>query len=88
MTRKISKTKSKLADRLAKKIEKEFGVKCRPETFRRTYAGYWMKLQGAFVWEMDCIGGGVVGSMYPASELAKGSVELEIDEKEGEIFPK
>ena len=79
---------SKLAERLAKKIEKELGIKCRPETFRRAYAGYWMKLQGAFAWEMDCIGGGVIGSMSPASELVKTSVMFEFDEREGEIFPK
>lgn len=77
---------SKLAEKLARKIDKEIGIKCNPETFRRTYAGYWMKTQGAFVWEMESVEGGTIGSMYPASELVKASVHLTYDEQECEIW--
>lgn len=78
---------SELSKRLAKKIEMELNILCDPDTFRRSYAGFWMKTQGAFVWEMDGVHGGTIGSMYPASELVKKSVKLIYDQKESEIFP-
>ena len=78
---------SSLAYRLAAKIERDLGIRCLPDTFRRTYAGYWMKTQGAFAWEMDCVGGGTVGSMWPASVLLKAGKPLTFDPREGEIFP-
>ena len=40
---------SKLAERLAKKIYKELGIECDPNTFRRTYAGYWQRSQGTWL---------------------------------------
>ena len=47
---------SDLAIRLAKKIEDELGIKCDPSTFRRTYAGYWQKASGAWVWAIRVSG--------------------------------
>lgn len=47
---------SVLAIRLAKKIEAELGIKCDPSTFRRTYAGYWQKASGAWVWAIRVSG--------------------------------
>ena len=74
------------SERLARKIERELGIKCDPCTFQRTYAGYWMRTQGAFSWIMNTTRGGTIGSMYTASELVKPYVKLDYDPREGEIF--
>lgn len=47
---------SDLAIRLAKKIEAELCIKCDPSTFRRTYAGFWQKASGAWVWAIRVSG--------------------------------
>ncbi len=46
---------SVLAEKLAKKIEKDIGLVCDPTTFRRTYAGYWQRSNGAWLWTMQVI---------------------------------
>jgi len=78
---------SRLSERLAKKIERELHIQCDPATFRRTYAGRNQKAAGAFLWEMNGVHGGTLGSISPASECVKSTVRLDFDAREGEIFP-
>ena len=77
-----------IAERLSSKIKQDIGIECVPCTFRRTYAGYWQRRQGAFVWEMDVKGFSYeIGSTQPASELVKRGCKLEMKGKEifGEV---
>ena len=43
---------SPLAERLAKRIQNDLGLELDPKTFRRTYAGYWQRTNGAWAWTM------------------------------------
>ena len=77
---------SKLAERLAKKIKEQLDIECDPTTFRRTYAGYWQKSNGAFVWTMyrkdmpfD------IGSCDPASICVRKDYRLTITDDCSEI---
>lgn len=77
-----------LRERLAKKIEKDTGIACDPETFRRTYAGYWQRSLGAFVWTMQIKGDfEELGSTYPASECVKSKYKLTLSCDKLEIYP-
>ena len=69
--------------KLQKKIENELGIKA--GRFKRTYAGRWMKLQGAFKWIALVDDVYEIGSMYTATELLKAK-GLCIN-PDGEIFP-
>ena len=78
---------SKLAMRLAKKIETELGIRCNPETFHRTYAGCNQRASGAWVWIMNEENDvRDVGSCWPASECVKQKYALSLGEY-GEILP-
>lgn len=69
--------RSTLGEQLAKKIEKDTGLVCDPETFRRTYAGYWQKSNGAYVWAMRIMGSPFeIGSGDPATECVKKTCRL------------
>ncbi len=46
---------SKQIERLARKIEKDTGIRCDAVTFKRTYRGYWGRRQGAFSWTMQTV---------------------------------
>lgn len=77
---------SLLAVRLAKKIKKELDIDCDPDTFRRTYVGYWQKSLGAWLWTMKVKGTGFeIGSCDPASECVKSKYHLSICEGGEEI---
>ena len=77
-----------LSEKLAKKIERDIGIICDPETFRRTYAGYWQKSLGAFVWAMRIKGSPKeLGSGYPASECVKSKYKLTLSCDGLEIYP-
>lgn len=77
---------SPLADKLAKKIERELGLTCDPATFRRTYAGYWQKSNGAWLWTMRVMNGAYeIGSSNPASECIKKKYRLVMLESGDEI---
>ena len=79
---------SPLAIRLAKKIKRDLNIECDPETFRRTYAGYWQKGLGAYLWTMRTKSTFIdVGSGEPASECVKSKYILEITDY-GEICTK
>ena len=77
---------SKIAIRLAKKIERDCDMSCNPETFERTYAGRHQKAMGSIVWRMQ-LNDGIhwVGSIEPASEIIKQKYYLSID-NEGYIY--
>ena len=78
-----------LAERLSKKIKRDIGIECVPCTFKRTYAGYWQKRAGAFVWEMNVKGFSYeIGSTQPASEPVKRGCKLELQGNEifGEVI--
>ena len=77
-----------IAERLSKKIERDIGIECVPCTFKRTYAGYWQKRAGAFVWEMNVKGFSYeIGSTQSASELLRRGYKLEMNGNEifGEV---
>jgi hypothetical protein len=60
----------KTFDKLAIKIEKEFGFKL--TNFKRLYPGYWQRSNGAWVWCAYFINSILeVGSIYPATKIIK-----------------
>ncbi len=68
----------KTVERLCKKIERDCGIKCKPHTFRRTFAGSMMKSWLGYVsWTMDDDKGREVQSTEPASELLKKKYKLQ-----------
>lgn len=75
-------------ERLVKKIERDTGIICDPDTFRRTYTGYWQKSLGAIVWAMRIKDSPKeIGSIFPASECVKSKYKLELSYDTLEIFP-
>lgn len=77
--------------RLAKRIYKDLGVDLDTTSFRRTYAGKWLKAGGAFSWTCRLKENGLVevGSCWSASELLRSRTPLTMsrDGMEIEIFP-
>lgn len=60
---------SRLSEKLSEKILHDTGVSTDPGTFQRTYAGYWQKAAGAFLWTMRAKDGSItVGSCDRASD--------------------
>lgn len=78
---------SKLIERLAKKIEKELGIKVDPESFSSIRPSHSYKLAGAWSWEMKVVGPSkkrrnqVIGSMWTATECVRKNVKLSIAEE-------
>ena len=75
--------------KIVQKIKHDTGVECISSTFRRTYAGYWQKRLGQFLWEMDAKGlSYTIGSTQSATELVKSNCKLELEGNEifGEII--
>lgn len=66
------KTKSTiLAKKLAERIKKEFNIELNP-LIHRTYAGYWQRKRGAWLWFMcETNSTRTVGSPHPATEVSK-----------------
>jgi len=64
----------KTFERLAKRIEKDCGIKL--EQFSRTYAGYWQRSNGAWVWDAYVDGCENIGSGESATELLKSKKPL------------
>lgn len=78
-----------VVERLCKKIERDIGIKCVPCTFKRTYAEYWQRRAGGFVWEMSAKGLSYeIGSTQSATELVKSNCKLELQGNElfGEVI--
>ena len=68
---------SLLSEKLSKKILQDTGVRTDPGTFRRTYAGYWQKAAGEFLWTMKAKDGSItVGSCDRASDCIKPGARL------------
>jgi hypothetical protein len=61
---------SLLADKLARRIKKEFGLEVEP-VIQRTYAGHWQRSMGTWSWSMRGSRVGCVASHYPATELVR-----------------
>ncbi len=61
-------------ERLRRRIKYELGIELEDE-FVRTYAGYWQKSRGAWIWESKICGTPVsVGSIWPMTELVKAKI--------------
>lgn len=74
-----------VVERLVDKMKRELGVICDPKSFHRTYAGYWQRRAGAYVWTMKITGSDLeIGSCDPASLCVKKEYTLFL--KNGEIF--
>lgn len=58
-------------ERLAEWIARDTGLQCDATTFRRTRAGYWQKMNGAWTWEMNTLDGKSLGSIWTVKELLK-----------------
>lgn len=81
-----------LRKRLARKIEREAGIKVDENVFVRTYAGKHQKASGAFLWYFALArpGIGIVGSCFTATECLRKDRRLEAEDRlfgEYEIFP-
>ena len=64
---------SRLSEKLSKKILQDTGVRTDPGTFQRTYAGYWQKAAGEFLWTMKAKDGSItVGSCDRVSDCIFG----------------
>lgn len=60
-------------EKLAKRISEELNIEINPSSLKRTYAGYWQREAGAFVWE-GCVYGYPllrIGSCESATTLLK-----------------
>ena len=73
----VSKNVKALADR----IKKEFGFEAMPETFRRTYAGYWSRRAGAYSWTMQTKNLTTIGGCEPVSKYIVKRNLLEIEKR-------
>ena len=72
-----------IVKQLAAKIEADLGIRCIPKTFRRTYHGH-----PEFIWTMQTVKGGVVGSLFTAAECVRGlCLGTNCRDGEIEIFP-
>ena len=77
---------SALSIKLAKKIEKDTGIPCDPSTFLRTYAGYWQKRSGGFLWVMQRTDrAGEIGGYDSATDCASNKYKLSYDPVNGGI---
>ena len=81
----IKKKATELSKKLAQRLKKEFNFDVEP-IIQRTYAGYWQRSNGAWLWFM--VGkGGDIGSGYRAKEVLRAkklsslSDEIFIEEK-------
>lgn len=74
---------SKMVRKLVDRIKEEFGIECDPNSFSRTYAGWWQKSDGAYSWTLDMVdetGGYVAGHVAgfsAASEYIKKKNNIE-----------
>ena len=77
--------RSALAERLAKKIERDTGIACDPNTFARIYAGHNQREEGGWCWTMRLAESLFeIGSSDPASECVKKKYKL--TESHSEIY--
>lgn len=73
---------SKNVKALAERIKKEFGFEVLPESFKRTYAGHWLRSAGAYSWTMETAGGlTTIGGCEPISKYVVKRNILEIEKR-------
>lgn len=60
-------------EKLAKRIEEELNIEVNISSLHRTYANYWLRCAGAFVWEGNVLGYPTlrIGSCESATTLLK-----------------
>lgn len=67
---------------LAERIKKEFGFEVIPESFKRTYAGHWLRSAGVYSWTMETAGGlTTIGGCEPISKYVVKRNILEIEKR-------
>lgn len=73
---------SKQVIRLADRLKEEFDINADPYTFRRTYAGKWLKASGAYTWTMLGTNGiSTIGGFEPISKyvIKKNKLQVAIE---------
>ena len=82
----------KISEKLLKRLKEELNLDIQRNAYiKRTYAGYWQKSQGAFLWYVYNSDGIVsnIGSCYRISDLLKSDkLEISTSWEDIEIFPK
>jgi hypothetical protein len=67
-------------EKLAIRIEKDCGIKL--HEFRRTYAGYWQRCNGAWIWDAYVVDGiENIGSGWSATDLLKSKKPIILCER-------
>lgn len=74
-------------EKLAKRIEKELNIEVDTSSLHRTYANYWLRAAGAFVWEGNVLGYSTlkIGSCESATTLLKAKTIGIVGERFNEI---
>lgn len=75
-------------EKLAKRIKDELNIEVNPASLKRTYAGYWQKAAGAFVWKGYVYGSShqkTIGSIESATKLLKEKRLVVVEESFNEI---
>lgn len=74
-------------EKLAKRIKDELDIEVVTSSLHRTYAGYWLRAAGAFVWEGDVCGypSLKIGSITPATQLLKEERLAIVEDRYNEI---
>lgn len=73
------KKTGKTIKQLIKRIHNDLGIECDPETFHRTYRGYWAKRASEWSWDMQTADHKYnIGSIYTATEILKSKNKLVI----------
>ena len=74
-------------EKLAKRIKDELDREVVTSSLHRTYAGYWLRAAGAFVWEGDVCGypSLKIGSITPATQLLKEERLAIVEDRYNEI---
>lgn len=70
---------SKQITALTQRIKEEFNIDTDPSTFRRTYAGHWLRSGGAFTWTINTLNGiGCIGGFEPIKKYITKKNKLSI----------
>ena len=74
-------------EKLAKRINEELNIEVKTSSLHRTYAGYWLRSAGAFVWEGEVLGFPTlkIGSCESATALLKAEKIKIVEEHFNEI---
>ena len=64
--------------KLCRLMRDKFNIKIRPETLKRTRAGYWQRARGAWSWGAYTEDSGEVGSFSTVTDLLKAWPDVEV----------